>query len=200
MKTHLKKTTNSRKHFSIHAADPNSNSAAFPQSYIRSSLKILLYLQDSHIDHKQHFLRARHRSNAAADRDMEDLSAYKDHEQREELMPSLTSVYQLYNDDKLQQFVDAAETLLDESMQLARFDTIQLLIYLANSVEDSEDTHEYYDLVGPNTAWRNFYHQEYAGDIRAVEKLGTMLDQIRAVVGAERAEEAERASGGGESR
>jgi hypothetical protein len=123
---------------------------------------------------------------------MEDMPAHQDREQEEELLPSLASVYQLYDDDMLQQFVGAAGILLDEDVQLHRYDTIQLLIYLANSVKDPEDTREYYDLARAEYRMAQLYHQESAKEIRAVEELGVMLGQICAIVEAERAE-AERA-------
>ena len=73
-------------------------------------------------------------------------------------------------------------------MQLTRFDTIQLLIYLANSVERLEDTREYYDLARAEYRMAQLRHQESANEIRDVRNLGTMLSQIRAVVDAKRAE------------
>jgi hypothetical protein len=137
-------------------------------------------------------LRARHRNNTATDREMDDMPAHENREQGKKLLPSLASVYQLYDDDMLQQFVDAAAILLDEGVQLHCYDTIQLLIYLANSVEDPEDTREYYELARAEYRMAQLYHQESADEIRVVEELGVMLGVIRAVAEAERAE-AERA-------
>jgi hypothetical protein len=122
---------------------------------------------------------------------MEDMATYEDQEQDEELQPSLASVYQLYDDDTLQEFVDAAEILLDEDVKLNRYHTIQLLILLTNSVEDLADTRGYYDRAQTEYRKAQLYHQESDPDeIRAIEVLGVKLDQMRAVVEAERAFEA----------
>jgi len=48
---------------------------------------------------------------------MEDVLTYGNQKQREEL-PSVASVYQLYDDDKLQEFVEAADLLLKENIEL----------------------------------------------------------------------------------
>jgi hypothetical protein len=124
---------------------------------------------------------------------MEDMPACENPEQEEELPPSLSSVYKLYRDNLLQEFVDAAEMLLDEDVKLIRFDTIHLLILLANSVEAPEETREYYNLARVQYRMAQLYHQESQDEIRAAEELGARLDRIREVVEVEQAEEAERA-------
>jgi hypothetical protein len=149
-------------------------------------------VQDRDTDHRPYSLRRQYRNNANADLGMQDLPTHETLEQGKELLPSVASVYQLYDDDMLQQLVDAADILLDQNAQLARFDTIRLLIYLFNLIEDPEDTCEYYDLTRAEYRMAQLCHQESAEEVRAVEVLGAMLSQIRAVVDAERAE-AERA-------
>jgi hypothetical protein len=121
---------------------------------------------------------------------MEDMATYGDQEQDEELLPSLASVYQLYDDDKLQGFVDTAELLLDEDAELSRYHTIQLLILLANSVENPVGTREYYDRAQTEYHKVQLYHQESdLNAVRAIEVLGVKLDQVRTVVEVERAVE-----------
>jgi hypothetical protein len=122
--------------------------------------------------------------------DMEDMATYEDQEQDEELQPSLASVHQLYDDDKLQGFVDAAELLLDEDVEFVRYHTIQLLILLANSVKDPADTREYYDRAQTEYRKVQLYHQTSDPDaISAIEVLGVKLDQVREVVETEAAAE-----------
>jgi hypothetical protein len=122
---------------------------------------------------------------------MKNMATYEDQEQDEELLPSLAFVYQLYDDDKLQGFVDAAELLPDEDVELNRYHTIQLLILLASSVEDPADTREYCDRAQAEYRKAQLYHQvSDPDDIRAIEVLGVKLDQVRAVVETERAFEA----------
>jgi hypothetical protein len=123
---------------------------------------------------------------------MEDMPACENPEQEEELPPSLSSVYKLYRDNLLQEFVDAAEMLLDENVKLTRFDTIHLLILLANLVEAPGETREYYNLARVQYCMAQLYSQKFQDEIRAVEEMGARLDRIRAVVEVEQAE-AERA-------
>jgi hypothetical protein len=83
--------------------------------------------------------------------------------------------------------------LLDEDVKLIRFDTIHLLILLANSVEALEVTRKYYNLARVQYRMAQLYHQESQDEIRAAEELGARLDRIREVVEVGQAEEAERA-------
>lgn len=91
----------------------------------------------------------------------------------------------------MQQFVDAAGTLLDEDVELHRYDTIQLHIFLANSVEDPEDTRRYYHPARTEYAWRNFTIKTPRTRIVQL-RICAPCSVSRAVVEAERAE-AERA-------
>lgn len=119
---------------------------------------------------------------------MEDMPTYEDRKQGEELLPSLAFVHKLYDDDMLQQFVDAAGILLDDDVQLTRFDTIQLLILLANSVEDPEDMRDDHDLAQAEYRMAQLYYQVSSDEFRAVHDLCAMLDRILAVVETVRAE------------
>jgi hypothetical protein len=121
---------------------------------------------------------------------MEDMPTYEDQEQGEELLPSLASVYQRYDDDMLQKFVDAAGYLLDGGVGLNRYHTIQLLILLANSVENPADTRELSDRAQAKYRKEQLYHQESDPDaISAIDVLGVKLDQVRKVVETEAAAE-----------
>jgi hypothetical protein len=91
----------------------------------------------------------------------------------------------------LQKFFDAAGILLDEDAEHHRYHTIQFLILLANSAEDPAYTCEYYDRAQTEHRKAQLYHQDSEPDEnRAIEDAGAKLDQIRAVVEAERAVEA----------
>jgi hypothetical protein len=63
---------------------------------------------------------------------MEDVPKHRDQEQGEKPLPSVPSAYQLYNDDKLQEFVEQAFLL--EEVELTRYHMVQLLILVANCV------------------------------------------------------------------
>lgn len=192
-KLHVNKISNSRKRFVLHAVKPNSNLCNYSVVAHSKLCKQPADFQDSNTDFKSQFLRELHRSDAGADHNMEIIPTNEDQEQAKELLSSLASVYKLYGDNLLQEFVDAAEMWLDEDVELSRPGTIHLLILLANSVEGSEDTREYYDLARAEYCTAQLNHQKSADGIRAVGELGARLDRIREVVGAERAEEAEKA-------
>ncbi|KAK4499851.1 hypothetical protein PRZ48_008037 [Zasmidium cellare] len=102
-------------------------------------------------------------------------------------LPSLASVYKLYDDDKLQDFVDGAETLLEEDVYLNRFHTIELLLLLANSVEDPSDTLDYYQRAESEYRMGRIYHHN-PDEVRLLDELGVKLERIRLVVERERAE------------
>jgi hypothetical protein len=90
----------------------------------------------------------------------------------------------------LQGFVEAAGLLLDGDVELNRYHTIQSLILLANSVKHPADTREYYHCAQTEYRKAQLYHQGSDLDaVRAIEVLGVKIDQVRAVVEAERAVE-----------
>ncbi|EME41567.1 hypothetical protein DOTSEDRAFT_73859 [Dothistroma septosporum NZE10] len=111
-------------------------------------------------------------------------------EVEEEYLPSLASVYQLYEDDKSEEFIDAAEILLDEDFELNRYHTIQLLILLANSVEDPADTREYYNRAQTEYRRARTYHQEEPDGMKQLDQLQIKLERVRNIVEAEAEKEA----------
>lgn len=77
---------------------------------------------------------------------MEDLPAYEDREQGEELQPPLASFYQFYEADMLLQFVDAAE-ISRRGRRAHPLRRCSTFILLANPVEGPGNTRGYYDLA-----------------------------------------------------
>lgn len=168
--------------------------ATFPQFCVRSSVYIPQHFQDRYTGHRHLSLREEYRNNANADRDMKFIPAQENQERAEGPPPSLVSVYQLYDDDTLQQFMDCAQRGR-AACPLRHYPTSHLSCQFGIG---SRRHSLLSDLARAEYRMAQLYHQESAEEIRAVEVLGAMLSQIRAVVEAERAkaeraEEAERA-------
>lgn len=95
-------------------------------------------------------------------------------------LPDLAHTYQLYDDDKLEEFIDAATELLEDSADLNRHHTILLLTFIANSVESDEDTVAY--LARAEREYQLALLYQEPGDAAALEEVGAKLAEVRTLV------------------
>ncbi|KAF2171830.1 hypothetical protein M409DRAFT_50463 [Zasmidium cellare ATCC 36951] len=91
-------------------------------------------------------------------------------------------VYQHYEDDNLEDFVAGAVAILDYDPEITRYDTIQLLLMLANSVECDADTLCY--IVEAERLYKTARASSYLQphEIASLDNLGEKLDQVMTLV------------------
>ncbi|KAF2169689.1 hypothetical protein M409DRAFT_20104 [Zasmidium cellare ATCC 36951] len=101
-------------------------------------------------------------------------------------LPDLNEVYKLYEDDHLEDFIEAADILLEQDACLSRCDTIQLLIFASNSVEEPRDTLDYFQRAEEELRFWQVNHARK--DIPTIEILGEKVKALEDVVKKDRIE------------
>ncbi|KAK4502969.1 hypothetical protein PRZ48_006396 [Zasmidium cellare] len=96
--------------------------------------------------------------------------------------PPLSVVYKYYEDDKLEDFISAATDMLEHDPSLDRYYTIQLLLLVANSVEDDADTLCY--IVDAERLYKTARASSSLRphEVENLDKLGKLLDRVGTLV------------------